>query len=179
MKTQNTTKTRKMLVKLIDGQGNIFNKIFNIELPVQFNSKNFSTERIEIAQEFIKPYTKALFDLASNLIQTQISELDKIKILADSTLDADVKIRFTSDYNASTAKRISVFNNLYPKAKAYRAEKGLRDITIEKFLLDFSPLDTDNKKYNPFQYITLSEDQKGFSLKAVDLVDQSNEAIDK
>ena len=181
MKTQET-KTRKMLVKLIDGQGNIFSKIFNIEIPVKFDTdktKGLWDIDIRIAKEFVKPYPKALFNLASNLVSSQTSELDKIRILADSTLDSDVKIRFVSDYNAATAKRINAFNNLYPKAKAYRAEKGLKDITIEKFLLDFSPIDSEKQKYNPFQYVTLSEDQKSYKLNAVKIADQTTEAIDK
>ena len=178
MKTQNT-KSRKMLVKLIDEKGNIFSKIFSIELPKEFNQSNFQTDRMEIAKEFVKPYPKALFELASALVATQVSELDKIKILADSTLDAAIKIRFVSDYNAATAKRINAFNNLHPKAKAYRAEKGLQDVTIEKFLLDFSPVDDKGNKYSPYQYVTLTEDQKSFSLKAVDMIDQTNERVDK
>ncbi len=178
MKTQET-KSRKMVVKLIDKQGNIYSKIFTIELPKEFNQDIFQVDRIEIASEFVKPYPKALSDLASNLITAQMSELDKIKILADSTLDTGIKVRFASDYNASTAKRINVFNNLYPKAKAYRAEKGLKDVTVEKFLIDFSPIDGNGNKYSPFQYITLSEDQKSFSLKAVDIVDQTSETVDK
>ena len=178
MKRKNT-KSRKMLVKLTDGQGNIYSKIFAIEVPKDFDSKNFKVERIEVAQEFVKPYPKALFELASNLIQTQISELDKIKILANSTLDAEIKVRFASDYNASTAKRIHAFTALYPKAKAYRAEKGLTDITVEKFLLDFSPIDDNGNKYSPYQYVTLSEDQKSHKLNAVKLVDQTSEKVDK
>ena len=178
MKTQNT-KSRKMLVKLIDEQGHIFSKIFNIELPKEFETQGFKVERLELAKEFVKPYPKALSNLASNLIAAQISELDKIKILADSTLDAEIKVRFASDYNASTAKRIHAFTALYPKAKAYRAEKGLTDITVEKFLLDFSPIDSSGDKYSPYQYITLSEDQKSHKLNAVKLIDQTSEAIDK
>ena len=174
-----STKSRKMLVKLIDGQGNIFSRIFSIELPKEFETQGFKVERLEIAKEFVKPYPKALSNLASNLIAAQISELDKIKILADSTLDAEIKVRFASDYNASTAKRIHAFTALYPKAKAYRAEKGLTDITVEKFLLDFSPIDADKHKYNPYKYITLSEDQKSCKLNAVKIADQTTEAIDK
>ncbi|MDD2300703.1 MAG: hypothetical protein PHU69_13835 [Fermentimonas sp.] len=174
-----STKSRKMLVKLVDGQGHIFSKIFNIELPKEFNQSNFKTERIEVAKEFVKPYPGALAKLASNLVSSQTSELDKIKILADSTLDAEIKVRFASDYNASTAKRIHAFTALYPKAKAYRAEKGLTDITVEKFLLDFSPIDSSGDKYSPYQYITLSEDQKSHKLNAVKLIDQTSEAIDK
>lgn len=178
MKTQET-KTRKMLVKLIDSKGNIYSKIFSIDIPGQFDSKDFQAERIEIAKEFVKPYPNALFQLASGLVASQVSELDKIRILADSTLDANVKVRFVSDYNAATAKRVHSFNNLLPKAKAYKAEKGLRDITIDGFLLDFSPLDNEGKKYNPFKYLTLTEDQKGFTLNAVDLKDNTDEAADK
>ena len=178
MKQQNT-KSRKMLVKLIDGQGNIYSKIFAIELPKEFETQGFKVERLELAKEFVKPYPKALSDLASSLVSTQVGELDKIKILADSTLDATIKVRFVSDYNAATAKRIKAFNNLYPKAKAYRAEKGLTDITVEKFLLDFSPIDSSGDKYSPYQYITLSEDQKSHKLNAVKLIDQTSEAIDK
>lgn len=177
MKAQNT-KSRKLLVKLVDEQGHIYSKIFSIELDQGFNEDNFNTERIEIAKEFVKPYPNALFQLASGLIASQTNEFDKIKILADSTLDSDLKIRFVSDYNASTAKRAIAFNNLHPKAKAYRAEKGLKDITIEKFLLDFSPIDGDEKKYNPYQYVTLSEDQKSFTMNAVKLEGES-EASDK
>ncbi|MDD4438585.1 MAG: hypothetical protein PHS04_11190 [Tissierellia bacterium] len=179
MKTQNT-KSRKMLVKLIDEQGHIFSKIFNIELPNDFNQSNFNVDRIEIAQEFYKPYPKALSELASALVSTQVSELDKIRILADSTLDAEIKTRFVSDYNAATAKRIHAFNNLHPKAKAYRAEKGLQDVTLQKFHSDFSPLDPKTKqKYNTFRYVTLSEDQKSYKLNAVKIADQTTEAIDK
>ena len=178
MKTQ-STKSRKLLVKLIDGQGHIFSKIFNIELPKEFNQSNFKVDRIEVAQEFVKPYPKALSELASALVSTQVSELDKIKILSDSTLDASIKVRFVSDYNAATAKRIHAFNNLHPKAKAYRAEKGLRDVTLENFLKDFSPVNKDGNKYSPYQYVTLSEDQKSYKLNAVELVDQASEAIDK
>ena len=178
MKNTNT-KSRKMLVKLVDGQGNIYSKIFAIELPKEFETQGFKVERLEIAKEFVKPYPGALAKLASNLVSSQTSELDKIRILADSTLDSTIKVRFASDYNAATAKRVNAFNNLHPKVRAYRAEKGLRDVTLESFLLDFAPIDADKQKYNPFQYITLSSDQKGFSLKAVDLIDQSSEAIDK
>ena len=178
MKNTNT-KSRKLLVKLIDEQGHIFSKIFNIELLKEFNQSSFKVDRIEIAKEFVKPYPGALAKLASNLIAAQISELDKIKILANSTLDAEIKVRFASDYNASTAKRIHAFTALYPKAKAYRAEKGLTDITVEKFLLDFSPIDNEGNKYSPYQYVTLSDDQKSHKLNAVKLIDQASEKVDK
>ena len=176
---QQETKSRKMLVKLIDDKGNIYSKIFSIDIPAQFNSKSFKAERIEIAKEFVKPYPNALFQLASGLVASQVGELEKIRILADSTLDSNVKVRFVSDYNAATAKRVHTFSNLLPKAKAYKAEKGLRDITIDGFLLDFLPLDDDGKKYSPFQYVTLSEDQKGFTLNSVKLDNETSEASDK
>lgn len=174
-----STKSRKLLVKLIDGQGHIFSKIFAIELPADFNQSSFNIDRIEIAKEFVKPYPGALAKLASNLVSSQTSELDKIRILADSTLDASIKVKFISDYNMATSNRLNAFNNLYPKVKAYRAEKGLTDITVEKFLLDFSPIDNEGNKYSPYQYVTLSDDQKSYKLNGVKLIDQTSEKVDK
>jgi len=175
-----STKSRKMLVKLVDEKGNIFSKIFAIELPKEFNQSGFSVDKIEIAEAFYKPYPKALANLAQNLVTSQVNELEKIKILADSMLDTSIKVKFISDYNMATSNRLNAFNNLHPKAKAYRAEKGLKDITLAQFHTDFSPLDPKTKqKYNTFRYVTLSEDQKSYSLKAVELADQTSEAIDK
>ena len=175
-----STKSRKMLVKLVDGNGNVFTRIFPIELPTDFNQSNFNVDKIEIAEEFHKPYSGAISKLAQNLVTSQINELEKIKILADSSLDTEIKIKFVSDYNLATTNRLNAFNNLYPKAKAYRAEKGLRDITLAKFHSDFSPIDDKTKqKFNSFRYVTLSKDQKEYSLKAVDLIDQSETATDK
>jgi len=169
-----------MLVKLIDGNGNVFTKIFPVELPIEFNQSGFNVDKIEIAEEFHKPYSGAISKLAQNLVTSQINELEKIKILSDSTLDAEIKIKFVSDYNIATTNRLNAFNNLYPKARAYRMEKGLQDITLQKFHSDFSPLDDKTKqKFNSFRYVTLSKDQKEYSLKAVDLIDQTSEAVDK
>lgn len=155
---QSTTKSRKLLVKLMDKEGNVFSKIFSVELPESFDMKNWNMERLELAKEFVKPYPKALASLASSLVSTQIHELEKAKILANATLDMEVKTRFISDYNMSTSTRLVTLRNLHPKVCSYRAEKGLESIVIEDFAYDFFPADTEGRKYNPFQYVTIQKD---------------------
>jgi hypothetical protein len=147
-----------MLVKLIDEKGNVFTRVFPVELPVEFDVQNFNVERLELAKEFVKPYPGALAKLASGLISTQIHELEKAKALAEATLDSKLKSRFISDYNASTAKRFLTLKNLHPKARAYRTEKGLDSISLDRFIDDFMPMDADGKKIMPFKYITIEKD---------------------
>ena len=175
---QQTTKSRKMLVKLTDSQGNIFSKIFNIEIPSQFNQSSFNTERIEVAMDFHKPYPGALSKLAQNLVSSQILELEKAQILAEATLDKKVKCRFISDYNLATSTRLLALRNLHPKAKAYRAEKGLDEVSLSRFVNDFLPMDmdTEGKKQNPFKYVTIEKDDT-VSIEAVKLEEAETEAV--
>jgi hypothetical protein len=180
MKTQNTTKSRKMLVKLTDGQGNTYSKVFNVEIPVKFDTDKTAglwDIEVRIAKEFVKPYPKALESLASSIVSTQVSELDKIKILAASTLDEKVKMRFISDYNLATANRGNAIKNLFPKVAAYRAEKGLDSIAIDRFFYDFLPLDDKKRTVNPFQYLSLEKDGS-HTIKATQIDEVQSESLE-